>query len=63
MVHLVPANDIFGASTEQARKHAGAWLGSTRDDSPLMEKSDDALVQQQFLTPIRSRRERVKIRK
>lgn len=37
-VHLIPADDIFGASTEQAMAHASAWLGSTRDDSPLAEK-------------------------
>ena len=36
-VHLVPADDIFGASTEQAMAHASAWLGSTRHDSPLTE--------------------------
>jgi SulP family sulfate permease len=34
VVHLIPANDVFGASTEQAVAHASAWLGSTRDDSP-----------------------------
>ena len=31
VVHLVPADDIFGASTEQAMTHASAWLGSPRD--------------------------------
>ena len=37
-VHLVPADDIFGVSTEQAIAHASAWLGSTRhDDSQLTE--------------------------
>jgi SulP family sulfate permease len=36
-VHLVPADPIFGASTEQAMAHASAWLGSTRLDSPLTE--------------------------
>lgn len=36
-VHLIPADEIFGASTERAMAHASAWLGSTRDDSPLME--------------------------
>jgi hypothetical protein len=36
-VHLIPADDIFGASTERAMADAGAWLGSTRDDAPLME--------------------------
>ena len=36
-VHLVPADPIFGASTEQAVAHASAWLGSTRHDSPLTE--------------------------
>jgi len=38
VVHLIPANDIFGASTEQAVAHASAWLGSRRDDSSLMAK-------------------------
>ena len=33
VVHLIPADNIFGASTEQAMAHASAWLGSTRDDS------------------------------
>ena len=33
-VHLVPADQIFGASTRQAVAHASAWLGSTRDDPP-----------------------------
>ena len=33
VVHLVPAHDIFGASTEQAMAHASAWLGSTLQDS------------------------------
>jgi sulfate permease, SulP family len=36
-VHLVPADAIFGASTEQALAHASAWLGSARHDSPLTE--------------------------
>ncbi len=36
-VHLIPADDIFGASTEQAMAHASAWLGSTHDDSPPTE--------------------------
>ena len=36
-VHLIPADNIFGASTERAMADASAWLGSTRDDSPLME--------------------------
>ena len=36
-VHLVHAEDIFGASTEQAVAHASAWLGSTRHDSPPTE--------------------------
>jgi SulP family sulfate permease len=36
-VYLFPADPIFGASTEQAVAHASAWLGSTRDDSPLTE--------------------------
>jgi len=32
IVHLIPAEDVFGASTERAVSHASAWLGSTRDD-------------------------------
>ena len=37
-VHLVLAEDVIGASTEQARTHASAWLGSTRDDPQLTER-------------------------
>lgn len=33
VVRLVPADEIFGASTNEAMAHASAWLGSTRDDS------------------------------
>ena len=33
VVQLIPADDIFGASTEQAVAHASTWLGSTRDAS------------------------------
>ena len=29
VVHLVPVDDVFGASTEQAAAHASTWLGST----------------------------------
>ena len=29
-VHLVPALDVFGASTLQAIEHASAWLGRSR---------------------------------
>ena len=36
-VHVVPAEDIFGASTQQAVAHASAWLGSTRNDPPMQE--------------------------
>jgi SulP family sulfate permease len=36
-VHLVPADPIFGASTEQAMAHASEWLGSTLHDSTLTE--------------------------
>jgi hypothetical protein len=36
-VHLVPAAALVGASTEQARASARAWLGSMRSDPPLME--------------------------
>jgi SulP family sulfate permease len=39
-VHLVGADPIFGASTEQAVAHASAWLGSTRHDSPLTKKNE-----------------------
>lgn len=31
-VHLVHANHIFGASTQQAVAHASEWLGSTREE-------------------------------
>ncbi|MDQ3802554.1 MAG: SulP family inorganic anion transporter, partial [Acidobacteriota bacterium] len=34
VVHLVPADAVFGASTEQAVAHASAWLGGTQHDSP-----------------------------
>jgi SulP family sulfate permease len=37
VVHLVPVNEVLGASTKQAVESASAWLGSARDDSPLME--------------------------
>ena len=40
VVHLIPADAIFGASTEQAVAHASAWLGSTRDDSSSNRKTD-----------------------
>ncbi len=43
-VHLVPADDIFGASTEQAMAHASAWLGSTRHDSPLKENDPSEIT-------------------
>jgi len=36
-VHLIPADNIFRASTERAMADASAWLGSTRDNSPLIE--------------------------
>jgi sulfate permease, SulP family len=36
-VHLVPADNVLGASTEQAWAHASAWLGGTHDNSPLKE--------------------------
>jgi SulP family sulfate permease len=39
-VHLVPADPIFGASTEQAMAHASAWLGSAGYDSPLAKKHE-----------------------
>lgn len=31
-VHLVPALDVFGASTQQAIEQASAWLGSARGE-------------------------------
>ena len=37
-VHLIAADNIFGASTAQAVAHASAWLGSTHDDSPVADK-------------------------
>ena len=37
-VHLVLADDIIGASTEQAWSHASAWLGSTQGSSRRIEK-------------------------
>jgi SulP family sulfate permease len=37
VVQLVPANEVLGASTRQAVASASEWLGSTHDDSPLME--------------------------
>ncbi|MCC6455970.1 MAG: SulP family inorganic anion transporter [Caldilineaceae bacterium] len=33
IVHLVPAHEVLGVSTEQAVESANAWLGHTRDDS------------------------------
>jgi SulP family sulfate permease len=39
-VHLVSADPIFGASTEQAMAHASAWLGSAGYDSPLAKKHE-----------------------
>ena len=36
-VHWVPAEDIFGASTQQTVAHASVWLGSTRDDPTMLE--------------------------
>jgi SulP family sulfate permease len=38
VVHLVPADDVLGASTEQAWAHASAWLGGSHDNSPRMKK-------------------------
>lgn len=37
-VHLFPAADVLGASTEQALASASAWLGSTHDRSPPLGK-------------------------
>jgi SulP family sulfate permease len=42
-VHLVPAGAIIGESTEQALADANRWLGSTRNDQPLLLTSDGAL--------------------
>lgn len=36
-VHLVPANHVLGASTEQALASASAWLGGTHADTPGLE--------------------------
>lgn len=36
-VHLVPVDDIFGASTEQAVARASAWLRTARDKAPTKE--------------------------
>ena len=38
VVHLVLADDVIGASTEQAWTHASSWLGSTRDSSRRIKK-------------------------
>jgi SulP family sulfate permease len=35
VVHLVPEDDVIGASTEQAVASASAWLGGTHDSSRL----------------------------
>jgi sulfate permease, SulP family len=37
-VHVVPADRVIGASTAHALAHASAWLGGTRDASPVAEK-------------------------
>jgi SulP family sulfate permease len=34
---IVPADRVIGASTAQALAHASAWLGGTRNSSPLKE--------------------------
>jgi sulfate permease, SulP family len=41
VVHLMPVEDIFGASTERAVAHASAWLGRTGDDSTQAEPDRD----------------------
>jgi SulP family sulfate permease len=38
VVHLVPADDVLGASTEQAQAQASAWLGSTHDGASVAER-------------------------
>jgi SulP family sulfate permease len=38
VVHLIPAEDFFGASTAQAVAHASAWLGSTHSGPGLTVK-------------------------
>ncbi|WP_216326525.1 SulP family inorganic anion transporter [Deinococcus aestuarii] len=38
-VHVVPAGDVIGASTDQAVTSARGWLGSTRADTPRMKRA------------------------
>lgn len=38
-VHVVPAGDVIGASTDQAVTSARGWLGSTRADPPRMKRA------------------------
>lgn len=38
-VHVVPAGDVVGASTDQAVTSARGWLGSTRTDPPRMKRA------------------------
>lgn len=38
-VHVVPAGDVIGASTDQAVSSARGWLGSTRADAPRMQRA------------------------
>lgn len=37
VVHVVPAESVIGASTRAAVESANAWLGSARQDTPLMK--------------------------
>jgi SulP family sulfate permease len=37
-VHLVPAGEVLGASTEEALAHASAWLGGRHGGSPRTEE-------------------------
>ncbi|WP_219722123.1 SulP family inorganic anion transporter [Deinococcus planocerae] len=38
-VHVVPAGDVIGASTDQAVTSARGWLGSMRSDTPRMKRA------------------------
>jgi SulP family sulfate permease len=38
-VQVMPADTVIGASTAHALAHASAWLGGSRDGSPLREAS------------------------
>lgn len=38
-VHIVPADEVIGESTEEAWESANAWLGSARNDQPRIKKA------------------------